>query len=267
MLGASSNRLSTPSDVFELDASPAKNTRSHKRTVVPPPPVLESPTKKRRVKADDTDLDIWDKNDDDIISTSKARWNSAAYDHYKISLKRRLKADGSPDYLEFEFVCRSDPVNHKPHHRKRMQTAQGTKNLNRGVKECIQRRGISTQGPDATGAQQTLSSSVSKYTPQAHRALIAMRCAVNKRPFNFVFHSSAHLVNGLSRVTKKTRPTFPSLLTLWMDISTAPAFLKSSYTLQVEFFSTGKMPVPPDHDSHKWHSIFCQLQVFFSLVN
>ncbi|KAG2337189.1 hypothetical protein BDR05DRAFT_970524, partial [Suillus weaverae] len=51
MLGASSNRLSTPSDVFELDASLAKNTRSHKRTVVPPPPVLESPTKKRRVKA------------------------------------------------------------------------------------------------------------------------------------------------------------------------------------------------------------------------
>ncbi|KAG1782356.1 hypothetical protein EV702DRAFT_1231648, partial [Suillus placidus] len=121
-----------------------------------------------------------------MTTLSKARWNSAAYDHYKISLKRRLKADGSPDYLEFEFVCRSDPVNHKPHHRKRMQTAQGTKNLNRGVKECIQRRGISTQGPDATGAQQTLSSSVSKYTPQAHRALIAMRCAVNKRPFNFV---------------------------------------------------------------------------------
>ncbi|KAG2345984.1 hypothetical protein BDR05DRAFT_960294 [Suillus weaverae] len=52
MLGASSNRLSTPtSDEFELDASPAKNTRSHKHTVVSPPPVLESPTKKCRVKA------------------------------------------------------------------------------------------------------------------------------------------------------------------------------------------------------------------------
>ncbi|KAG2344787.1 hypothetical protein BDR05DRAFT_961169, partial [Suillus weaverae] len=45
MLGASSNRLSTPtSDVFELDASPAKNTCSHKRTVVSLPAVLESPT-------------------------------------------------------------------------------------------------------------------------------------------------------------------------------------------------------------------------------
>ncbi|KAG2337226.1 hypothetical protein BDR05DRAFT_970508 [Suillus weaverae] len=52
MLGASSNRLSTPmSDVFELDASLAKNTHSHKCTVVSLPAVLESPTKKCRVKA------------------------------------------------------------------------------------------------------------------------------------------------------------------------------------------------------------------------
>ncbi|KAG1852674.1 hypothetical protein F4604DRAFT_1515386, partial [Suillus subluteus] len=66
------------------------------------------------------------------------------------------------------------------------QTAQGTKILNRGIKECIERRGVSLSGPDATGAQQTITQSVSKYTPQAHRALIAMRCAVNKRPFHSV---------------------------------------------------------------------------------
>lgn len=187
---------STPTSNFELDASPAKNTRSHKRTVVSPTPVLESPTKKRRTKADVTDLDVWDKTDDEIISmspssfnfinkftslsaASKARWNSAAYDHFKITLHRRLKVDGSRDYLEFKFTCHTDPVNHKPHHRKRMQTGQGTKNLNRGITECIQRRGVSTEGPNAKGAQQTLSGSISKYTPEAHRALIAMRCAVN----------------------------------------------------------------------------------------
>ncbi|KAG1761696.1 hypothetical protein EDD22DRAFT_779430 [Suillus occidentalis] len=67
-----------------------------------------------------------------------------------------------------------------------MQTGQGTKNLNRGIKECVQRRGVSTEGPNAKGAQQTLSGSISKYTPEAHRALIAMRCAVNKRPFRSV---------------------------------------------------------------------------------
>jgi len=67
-----------------------------------------------------------------------------------------------------------------------MQTGQGTKNLNRGIEECVRRRGVSTEGPNAKGAQQTLSGSISKYTPEAHRALIAMRCAVNKRPFNSV---------------------------------------------------------------------------------
>ncbi|KAG1848634.1 hypothetical protein C8R48DRAFT_394279 [Suillus tomentosus] len=86
-------------------------------------PMLESPTKKRRIKADVTDLDVWDKTDDEIITASKARWNSAAYDHFKITLHRRLKVDGSRDYLEFKFTCHTDPVNHKPHHRKRMQTS------------------------------------------------------------------------------------------------------------------------------------------------
>ncbi|KAG2030209.1 hypothetical protein BDR03DRAFT_987230 [Suillus americanus] len=65
--------------------------------------------------------------------------NSAAYKHFKISLRRCLKADGSRDYLEFTFTCCTAPVNHKPHHRKRMQTGQGTKNLNRGIEECVQR--------------------------------------------------------------------------------------------------------------------------------
>jgi hypothetical protein len=61
---------STPTSDFELDASPAKYTRSHKRTVVSPTPVLESPAKKRRTKADLTDLDVWDKTDAEIISMS-----------------------------------------------------------------------------------------------------------------------------------------------------------------------------------------------------
>ncbi|KAG1790352.1 uncharacterized protein HD556DRAFT_1214862, partial [Suillus plorans] len=29
------------------------------------------------------------------------------------------------------------------------------------------------------------SGSVSKYTPEAHPALVAMRCVINKRPFKF----------------------------------------------------------------------------------
>jgi hypothetical protein len=68
-----------------------------------------------------------------ILGASKARWTSAVYDHYETSLRCHTKGDGSPEYLEFDFTCRTDPANHRPHHRKREQTGQGTKNLNRGL--------------------------------------------------------------------------------------------------------------------------------------
>lgn len=145
-------------------------------------PVLQSPKKRRRAKAEKSDLEVWDESENDIIEASKARWTSAVYDHYETSLRRHTKADGSPNYLEFVFKCRTDPANHRPHHRKRMQTGQGTKNLKQGLIECAARRGVSTSGANSTGAQQTLTRSVSKYTAEAHRALIALRCAVNKRP-------------------------------------------------------------------------------------
>ncbi|KAG0697891.1 hypothetical protein DFH29DRAFT_760659, partial [Suillus ampliporus] len=67
-----------------------------------------------------------------------------------------------------------------------MQTGQGTKNLNQGIKDCAGRRGVSSMGSAATGAQQTLTGSVSKYTAEAHHALIALHCAVNKCPFHSV---------------------------------------------------------------------------------
>ena len=44
---------------------------------------------------------------------------------------------------------------------------------------------ISEAGTSA-GAQQTLEKSVSQYTKARHRALIALRCAVDKRPFESV---------------------------------------------------------------------------------
>jgi len=42
-----------------------------------------------------------------------------------------------------------------------MQFGQGTTNLDRGIDECVQRRDVSTQGPNAKGA---------------HRGNVAMRC-------------------------------------------------------------------------------------------
>ncbi|KAG2033755.1 hypothetical protein BDR03DRAFT_1001931 [Suillus americanus] len=66
-----------------------KNTCSRKRTAVSLAPVLGSPTKTHRTKAEATDSDVRDENDDEII------------------------CDGSADYLEFVFTCRADPVSHK----------------------------------------------------------------------------------------------------------------------------------------------------------
>ncbi|KAG2361168.1 hypothetical protein BDR07DRAFT_1193032, partial [Suillus spraguei] len=67
-----------------------------------------------------------------------------------------------------------------------MQNGQETKNLQRGATECEKRRGIEAGSLNAVGAQQTIENSVSSYTQAAHRALIALHCAVSKRPFNSV---------------------------------------------------------------------------------
>ncbi|KAG1815862.1 hypothetical protein EV424DRAFT_1325158 [Suillus variegatus] len=67
-----------------------------------------------------------------------------------------------------------------------MQNGQGTKNLQHGATECEKRRGVEAGSLDAVHAQQTIENSVSSYTQAAHHALIALRCAVSKRPFNSV---------------------------------------------------------------------------------
>jgi len=67
-----------------------------------------------------------------------------------------------------------------------MKTGDGTKNLARAIVECNERRGVTSDDLSSVGAQQTIEKSVSEYTPAKHRALIAMRCCVSKRPFNMV---------------------------------------------------------------------------------
>lgn len=66
-----------------------------------------------------------------------------------------------------------------------MQTSDGTTNMGRKVKSCLERRGISAAGM-SKGAQQTLEKSVSQYTKARHRTLIALRCAIDKRPYDSI---------------------------------------------------------------------------------
>lgn len=119
-------------------------------------------------------------------AAARATWKSPEYAHYTVSLQRHSKSDGSPDYLEFVFTCRHDPTTHKPSTRRRMKTSDGTNNLKRGNLACLRKRKVVADGDSNAGAQQTLYKTVSKYTKAAHRALIAMRCAVSKRPFHSV---------------------------------------------------------------------------------
>ena len=67
-----------------------------------------------------------------------------------------------------------------------MSTGHGTQNLKRGIEQCQKRRGISKERDTQAGAQQTLHGSLSTYTPARHRTLMAMRCAVSRRPFQSV---------------------------------------------------------------------------------
>jgi hypothetical protein len=82
------------------------------------------------------------------------------------------------------FACNDDPVNCW-HVRARMATSEGTMNLKRKIAACLKRCGVS-DGGTSMGAQQTITGTISKYTPSKHRALIAMCCARSSCPFNVV---------------------------------------------------------------------------------
>jgi hypothetical protein len=110
---------------------------------------------------------------------SKSTWRSPVYDHFDITLRRDVDVRGSPKGLSFVFTCKVNPAHHPAHTRPRMSTGHGTKNIQDGVKACNKRAGTVT---DTTAVKST----GRPYSPAAHRALIAMRCAKNHRPFNSV---------------------------------------------------------------------------------
>ncbi|KDQ07371.1 hypothetical protein BOTBODRAFT_79550, partial [Botryobasidium botryosum FD-172 SS1] len=60
-------------------------------------------------------------------------------------------------------------------------TSEGTHNLNNGIKRC---KSLVSKDDDDGGVNKKRTPTA--YTPAHHRALIALRCAVSKRPFNMV---------------------------------------------------------------------------------
>ncbi|KAG2029925.1 hypothetical protein BDR03DRAFT_975367, partial [Suillus americanus] len=70
------------------------------------------------------------------LMTSSRHRKHAGLQQSMMTMKHRSSA--TQNATEFRTItCRTDPADHRPHHRKRMHsTGQGTKNLNHGVAEC-----------------------------------------------------------------------------------------------------------------------------------
>ena len=113
------------------------------------------------------------------LDASTSTWRSTMYDHFTITLRRELDVRNKPKALSFVFTCKVDPAHHPAHIRARMSTGHGTKNIQDGVKVCNK----NVLGVTGTTA---VRSTGQPYSLAAHRTLIAMRCAKNHRPFNFV---------------------------------------------------------------------------------
>jgi hypothetical protein len=165
-------------------------------------PVLISPVKARAARkgiANKPDHKVMQLSDKEILGTyrsspldanlsdmvifdqdaSKATWTSKAYDHYNVSIRRDNDEDGEPSVIQYVFKCKNHSVTHDPHIRARMATGNGTANLLKGRKACLVREGELQEDKDANLPP-------NKYTPAAFRANIALQCAKNNRPFNFV---------------------------------------------------------------------------------
>jgi hypothetical protein len=96
-----------------------------------------------------------------------------------------------------------------------MATGHGTQNLNRGVDACNRHCGVTNSSSSHAGAQQTLTHTVSTYTPSCHHALIAMWCIALKRPFQSV--EDAYYLEEVEMLQPGT--VMPSKSTVSRDIN------------------------------------------------
>lgn len=132
-------------------------------------------------------------------------------------MRRDYNADGTPHELLFVFTCKTNPEGHKPHFRPRKKTGEGTSNLQSGINQCFERRGESRPGNAMAAHAATI-----PYTEAAHRALIALRCAKNHRPFNSVLDEDYQAeVNMLRPGTKLPHPVTVSrdIQAIYLDMS------------------------------------------------
>ena len=82
--------------------------------------------------------------------------------------------------MDYVFTCKNHPENHLggPLIRTRAKTGDGTTNLQKGVDICLKKLGVV--------CEKKHDETTIPYSPEAHRALIAVRCAKSSCPINSV---------------------------------------------------------------------------------
>ena len=147
--------------------------------------------KKTHPKWQRSDEDVWEWTDAKIIgmstelvnnlprsshcaAESQKTWRSTTYSHYSVSLQQCHQTKT----LTFQFTCRFDPLRHPSITCRRLDTSQGTSNLERSRKKCQQLCG--KDASSSTPPPRPI------YSRLKHRVLIAAHCASSRCPFNSV---------------------------------------------------------------------------------
>ncbi|KAJ7495277.1 ribonuclease H-like domain-containing protein [Mycena latifolia] len=149
----------------------ATNFVSSNENTTESPATVEPPRKRRKVVSDEpfsnkSDTEVWELSDEGIIEKQFARCTSDAWKHYRITLKRHAGV------IIFIFQCKHNNPKHPENTRERSKMKQGSSKLGDTAKKCEQGR-----------AEPAAKAVAVPYNEARHRAICAIRCAANKRPF------------------------------------------------------------------------------------
>ncbi|KAJ3563702.1 hypothetical protein NP233_g8774 [Leucocoprinus birnbaumii] len=149
-------------------------------------PALQSPVKPRKRRTDkdirqQSDLQVWNMDDDTIIDASFSHLRSPVYAHFDISIERVIDSSGRRKEIVFLFTCKEDPEGHPVQRRGRMKTGSGTSNLNSTIRICDEKLGKASKAVVQSGSSHSYT-----YSAALHRVLAVLRCAASHRPFNMM---------------------------------------------------------------------------------
>ena len=150
------------------------------------------------------------------VAAAMKVWHSNVYDHYSITLNRIYnRRTQQPERMEFIFTCATHPENHaKPLTHARGKTSDRTTKFRIDVEKCQKAQGIFVPSSSSPSIP---------YSPETHRALIALRCAKHARPINKILDDDYRAeVNMLRPGTVVPHPTTvqKDLVSIYIHMST-----------------------------------------------